>query len=183
MEQKRIFIEFAKPIWKSPDGQRIINEVKARGISTPLKTYSSKIPAQLGQEIDVIIEKRPDRNGMDEYWLTSPQREGYGNAGGYASSTSHGMTPEREDSIIRQTSAKVAGELAKSPDEFNVVADMVYAWITKKPVQSEINPTQPSLISREEFEEEASTFPVVTDIDTTKSDEAAEEISLEDIPL
>lgn len=168
MTQKSIFIENAHVIWQSPDGKRTINEINARGETVPFKTYSPTIPGKVGQTVDVMVDERQGKNGV-EYWLTSPQKEGYTGASNQTSFVKQERNDKTSADIARSVAYKgvieliVAGKVELS--EIENLVDQHTHILTEKPVEAKI-----------EGKVDMPETPV--NIDTT-----TDEIPLDDIPF
>lgn len=102
MPTVQVTTKTATQVWKSPDGQRTINEVELdwEGKTLKAKTYSDAI-ATVGWSGEVESYEKQGRNG-NETFVKQPPKEnpGYGSTSGGSARSSSGYTP-RDDSHIR----------------------------------------------------------------------------------
>lgn len=94
----------AEQVWKSPDGQRILNKVtfEYEGKQFSAKTYSGAI-ANEGWTGDVLIEERDGKNGPEVFAKQAPKEDSpsqaYGSSGTTPTASKPAYQPKDENAI------------------------------------------------------------------------------------
>lgn len=136
MPQIQVSVTAAKEVWKSPDGQRTINEVTLDYNGSPVtaKTYSSDI-AVVGWSGTVETYEKPGRNGIETFVKQPPKEGGFGQSQSHSSTGTGGSKysakPQGDQFTMYLSYAKdiavamimTAGTI--SPDEYRAALDRV----------------------------------------------------------
>ena len=124
----------AKEVWRSPDGQRVLQEVvlDVKGHPFRAKTYSSQI-AEVGWTGTVETYEKEGKRGMETF-VKQPQKEGF--SGGKS------FTPRDDSHIKAQWAIGQAGLLIEDKTDLagiEALAVDLFAMVdrVKSPVQTE----------------------------------------------